>query len=185
MNQQKIDLSKYESSFSLSNKIGRALWNISYWLLFRPFGLKFFRLWRNFILKIFGAKLSSHVNIYASVKIWAPWNLEVGEYSCLGPTVECYNQGKISIGANTTVSQKTYLCSSSHDITNSKHPLILKSIVLEDQVWVAADAFIGPGVNIGQGAVVAARSAVFNDVVAWTVVGGNPAKFIKNREIIN
>jgi len=183
MNQQKIDLSRYDSSFSLSNKIGRLIWNICFWFLFRPFGLHVFKGWRNFVLRVFGAKVGVAANIYANVKIWAPWNLEIGTYSCLGREVDCYNQGKITIGANTTISQKTYLCASSHDITISKNPLLLQPIVIEDQVWVAADTFIGPGVTIGQGAVVGARSAVFKDVEPWTIVGGNPAKFIKNREI--
>ncbi|WP_372776565.1 putative colanic acid biosynthesis acetyltransferase [Mangrovibacterium sp.] len=122
-------------------------------------------------------------HVYASVKIWAPWNLELGDYATLGPQVDCYNQGKITIGANTTISQKAYLCASSHDISDSKINLILCPIEIADQVWVAADAFIGPNVKIGQGAVVGARSAVFKDVEPWTVVGGNPAKFIKKREL--
>jgi putative colanic acid biosynthesis acetyltransferase WcaF len=179
----KMDLSQYASRFSISNKAGRILWNICYLILFRPFGTGIFRSWRNILLRIFGAKLSKTVNIYSSVKIWAPWNLEMGDYSSLGRQVDCYNQGKISIGANTSISQKAYLCASSHDISDSKHALILKPIVIEDQVWVAADAFIGPGVIIGQGAVVGARSAVFKNVEPWSVVGGNPAKFIKKREI--
>lgn len=183
MEKTKVDLSQYESDFSVSNKIVRLIWNLCYWIFFRPFGLIVFRLWRNVVLRIFGAELAPSVNIYASVKIWAPWNLEMGDYSSLGPNVDCYNQGKITIGANTTISQKTYLCASSHDITDTKHALILKPIIIEDQVWVAADAFIGPGVSIGQGAVVAARSAVFKDVEPWTVVGSNPAKFIKKREL--
>ena len=183
MEKKNIDLSEYESHFSRSNKLGRICWGITYCILFRPFCSGFFRGWRNFVLRIFGAKLSSQVNIYASATIWAPWHLEMGENACLGPYVKCYNQGKISIGANTVVSQDSYLCASSHDITDSKHALILKPIVIEDQVWVASDAFIGPGVTVKQGAVVGARSAVFKDVDAWTVVGGNPAKFIKKREI--
>jgi putative colanic acid biosynthesis acetyltransferase WcaF len=176
-----IDLSKYEHSFSLKNKISRALWSVSYTLLFRPFSLNFFRSWRNFVLKIFGAKLHSKTNIYASVKIWAPWNLEMGAYSTLGPLVDCYNQGRITIGDNTTISQKVYLCASSHDISDTQNNLILKPILIEDQVWVAAEAFVGPGVKIGQGSVVGARSAVFKDVEAWVVVSGNPSKFIKKR----
>ena len=183
MIENKIDLSKYDSRFSISNKIGRVIWNICYWILFRPFGSGYCRKWRNLVLRLFGAKLAKTVNIYSSVKIWAPWNLKMGDYSTLGPKVDCYNQGKITIGANTTISQKSNLCASSHDITDSKIPLILKPIVVEDQVWVAADAFIGPGATIEQGAVVGARAAVFKDVEPWTVVGGNPAKFIKKREI--
>jgi len=184
MEKIKVDLSQYQSEFSISNKIGRLVWNLCYWIFFRPFGFGLFRSWRNVVLRLFGAELASNVNIYANVRIWAPWNLEMGDYACLGPKVDCYNQGKINIGANTTISQKTYLCASSHKITDSKHALILKPIVIEDQVWIAADAFIGPGVTIGQGAVVGARSAVFKYIEPWAVVGGNPAKFIKKRELI-
>ena len=180
-----IDLSNYKSAFTFNNKAKRVIWNICYLFLFRPFFLNFFNKWRIGLLKIFGAKVSWSTVIYASVKIWAPWNLKMGEYSCLGPKVDCYNQGFITIGANTTISQKSYLCASSHDITDKFHTLILKPITIEDQVWVAADSFVGPGVKIGQGAVVGARSAVFSIVEPWTVVGGNPAKFIKKRIITN
>lgn len=176
-----VDLSKYEHSFSLKNKLGRLIWNITYLLFFRPFSFRFFNPWRILILKTFGAKLSWNATVYASVQIWAPWNLTMGAYSSLGPYVDCYNQGKISIGSNTAISQKSYLCASSHDITDPKHNLILKPITIEDQVWVAADAFIGPGVKLRQGCVVGARSSVFQDVAPWTVVRGNPSVPIKNR----
>lgn len=178
-----IDLSEYESNFTLTNKIKRFVWNICYWFIFRPFSLGPFRYWRILVLRIFGAKLDSKANVYASTKIWAPWNLEMGAYATLGPNVDCYNQGRVTIGANTTISQKTYLCASSHDIADPKIKLILKPILIEDQVWVAADSFVGPGVIIKQGSVVGARSSVFKDVAPWTVVGGNPAKFIKERSI--
>jgi putative colanic acid biosynthesis acetyltransferase WcaF len=177
----KVDLAHYEYSFSIKNKLARLLWSLCYTLLFRPFISSFFRSWRIFILRIFGAKIHKKANIYASTKIWAPWNLEMGAYACLGPLVDCYNQGKITIGDNTTISQKSYLCASTHDIKDPKNNLLLKPIVIQDQVWVAADAFIGPGVTIKQGAVVGARAAVFKDVDSWTVVGGNPAVNIKKR----
>ena len=179
-----VDLSKYEHSFSLKNKIARLIWNVCYVLLFKPFSSSLFRVWRNFILRIFGAKVHYQANVYASVKIWAPWNLEMGAYACLGPKVDCYNQGKITIGNHTTISQKSYLCASTHDISDPKNNLLLKPIQIEDQVWVAADSFIGPGVTIKQGAVVGARAAVFKDVEEWSVVGGNPAKFIKKRKLL-
>jgi len=178
-----IDLSKYEHTFSFKNKITRLIWNICYWLLFRPFASGLFRKWRNLILKIFGAKVDFNSNIYSSVKIWLPSNLEIGKYSTLGPFVNCYNQGKVKIGNHTTISQNSHLCASTHDITDVKNHLILKPITISDQVWVAADSFVGPGVVIQEGAVVGARSAVFKEVKAWCVVGGNPAKFIKNREL--
>ena len=105
------------------------------------------------------------------------------EYSCLAPEVDCYNVAKITIGAHATVSQRTFLCAASHDITLSENPLIIAPIAIEDQAWIGAEAYIGMGVTIGQGAVVGARAAVFKDVSGWTIVGGNPAKFLKNREI--
>jgi putative colanic acid biosynthesis acetyltransferase WcaF len=112
-----------------------------------------------------------------------PWNLEMFEYSCLSPEVDCYNVDKIIIGANSTVSQKSYLCAASHDITKSNHPLITAPIYIQDQAWIGAATFIGMGVTIGQGAVVGATASVYKDVEPWTVVGGNPAKFIKNRVV--
>jgi len=178
-----VDLSKYNHRFSLSNKIGRFIWNCCYWILFRPFNLRLFRPWRNLVLRIFGANIAPKAHIYASAKIWVPWNLKMGSYACLGPHVDCYNQGKITIGANTTISQKSFLCASGHDISDPQNTLILKPIIIEDQVWVAADTFIGPGVKIGQGAVVGARASVFKNIEAWSVVGGNPASFIKMRKI--
>ncbi|MFO7826499.1 MAG: putative colanic acid biosynthesis acetyltransferase [Cyclobacterium sp.] len=181
MENRGFDLSNYNFSFSLRNKIGRVIWSFCYFLLFRPFNLETFKGWRSFILKSFGAKIGHNTSIQASVRIWAPWNLEVGSFSSIGPKVDCYNQGKIKIGDHTVISQKTYLCASSHDYTLPDFPLICQYITIGNKVWVAADAFIGPTVNIGEGAVVGARSAVFKDVAPWTVVGGNPAKMIKNR----
>ncbi|WP_396166215.1 putative colanic acid biosynthesis acetyltransferase [Flavobacterium sp.] len=135
------------------------------------------------ILKCFGAKLEWSSHVYASVKIWAPWNLEIGAYSSLGPKVDCYNQGKIIIGENTVISQKTYLCASSHDYNLKDFPLVLKPILIGSGIWIAAEAFIGPSVIIGNNAVVAARAVVVKNVDANTIVGGNPAKFIKTRKI--
>ena len=183
MSEAVVDLSKYENHFSIRNKIARAAWRITYFLLFRPCFLRIMAPWRVLLLRSFGAKLDWTSVIYPSVKIWAPWNLEMGAYACLGPNVDCYNQGKIIIRANTTVSQKSYLCASSHDISDPLNRLTTAPIVIEDQAWIAADSFIGPGVHIGQGAVVGARSSVFGDICSWTVVGGNPAKFIKNRTL--
>lgn len=179
----KVDLTSYNSDFGLINKIARVFWNLFYWILFRPFNLNLFNGWRAGVLRIFGAKVGPNANIYASVKIWAPWNLDIGENSSIGPGVDCYNQGKIIIGNQTVISQKSYLCASSHDHTVSNFPLILKPIVIGDQVWIAADAFVAPGVTIKEGSVVGARSAVFKDVEPWNVVGGNPARFIKDRKI--
>ncbi|WP_426092460.1 hypothetical protein [Flavobacterium sp. DSR3-2] len=105
----------------------------------------------------------------------------MGANSSLGPEVDCYNQGMIRIGANTVISQKAYLCASSHDYTQKSFPLVLKPIQIGNEVWIAAAAFIGPNVRIGDHAVIAARAVVIKQVDVNAIVGGNPAKLIKNR----
>ena len=185
MNSLQIDLSKYKNSLSRKNKVKRFIWTIMWTVFARPVPRSLLSGWKRFLLRCFGAKVHSTAHIYSSARVYAPWNLEMNEYSCLASEVDCYNVDKVIIGAHSTVSQKSYLCTSSHDIENNTNPLVTAPIIIEDQVWVAADAFIGMGVTIGQGAVVGARAAVFKDVESWTVVGGNPAKFIKKREIKN
>ena len=120
---------------------------------------------------------------YPSVKIWAPWNLEMGDHSCLASGVDCYCVDKITIGAHSTVSQYSYLCSASHDYTNAGMPLVTAPIVIGERAWITADVFVGPGVTIGDGAVITARSSVFSDIKPWVVARGNPAVEIKPRVI--
>jgi len=176
-----LDLSTYSHSFSLKNKIGRLLWNLISLLFFRPFASRLFKKWRVLVLKCFGANIDWSSHVYASVKIWAPWNLTIGKNSSIGPYVDCYNQGKITIGNNTIISQKTYLCASSHNYKLKDFPLVLKPISIGNGVWIAVDAFIGPSVIISDFAIVAARSVVIKNVDGNSIVGGNPAKFIKTR----
>jgi len=179
MEKNNLDLAKYNHTFSLKNKIARLLWAVVYLILFRPFPTPLFKKWRILVLKCFGAKIAWSAHVYASAKIWAPWHLEIGENSCLGPKVDCYNQGTITIGKNTVISQKTYLCASSHDYTAKNFPLILKPIIIGDGNWIAADAFIAPGVFMGNNNVVAARSVVVKNIEHHNLIGGNPAKIIK------
>lgn len=176
-----IDLSKYHNALSRKHQIIRLLWGIAWGLLARPLPRSLGLGWKRTLLRLFGAKIHSTAVVYSSAKIYFPRNLIMDAYSCLASDVDCYNVDLIHIGANTIVSQGAFLCTASHDITNSLNPLITAPIVIEDQAWVAADAFIGMGVTVGQGAVVGARAAVFKNVEPWTVVGGNPAKFIKKR----
>lgn len=170
-----------ESSFSIQNKIFRVFWGITYLIFFLPFFPNFFRIWRCFILRLFGAKIGKNSNIRSTVRIWAPWNLKVGNFSSIGPGTDIYNQGEIEIGNRTIISQKTYLCASTHDYNQPTFPLVKKPIKIGNQVWIAADAFIGPGVQIGDGAIIGARSAVFKNIEPWTIVRGNPAEFVKSR----
>jgi putative colanic acid biosynthesis acetyltransferase WcaF len=144
---------------------------------------KVFHGWRRFLLRLFGARIGKGAHPYPSAKIWAPWNLEMGDHSCLGQNVDCYCVDRIKIGSHATVSQYSYLCAATHDYGDANMPLITAPIIIRDGAWLAADVFIGPGVTIGEGAVVGARSSVFQDIEAWTIVAGTPAKFIKKREL--
>lgn len=179
----KIDLSQYKNRLSRKNQIARFTWSIVWFVLARPLPRSIGNSWKLFLLRLFGAKIHPKSVVYSSVKIFMPWNLEMEAYSCLAPEVDCYNVNKVFIGSNTTVSQKTYLCTASHDITRPDNPLITAPIILKDQAWVGASAFIGMGVTIEQGAVVGATTSVYKNVEAWSIVGGNPAKFIKKRKI--
>lgn len=176
-----IKYEKYIDNYTTGNKIKRLCWNICCFILFRPFALPVFNNWRCFILRIWGTKIGKGSIIHASSNIWAPWNLEIGQRTCIGPNTVIYNPGKIILGNKVAISQYSYLCTASHDYNSKFHTLYWKSIIIKDFAWIAADSFIGPGVTIGEGAVVGARAAVFKDVDPWTVVGGNPAKYIKQR----
>lgn len=175
------NLSSYSFSFSFRNKIFRFIWSLVYLLFFRwtPSTFKLFKIWRVFVLKCFGAEIDYGTLIYSSAKIWAPWNLTIGPNSAVGPKVNIYNQGEITIGGNTVISQYTHLCASSHDYTKSDFPLVTQAINIGNGVWVAADAFVGPGVKIADNVVIAARAVVTKSLIANQIVGGNPAKFIK------
>ena len=161
----------------------RGLWNVCSFIFFRPFPTVLFRSWRNFVLRLFGAQIHPRAGVYSSAVIYEPWNLVMHNNAWIGPHVKIYNVDIIEIGNNVTISQYSYLCTASHDIRKKSFDLITAPIVLKDGAWVAADAFIGMGVTIGEGAVVGTRATVFKDVEPWTVVGGNPAKFIKKRVI--
>jgi len=175
---------QYIGKVTTGTKMKRAIWNVARLFLFRPWGTKLFRLWRLFLLKLFGAKVSWKCDVYASAKVWAPWNLEMEEGSCLGPEVICYNQAKVVIRKNACVSQYATLCTAGHKdppqpslkrrgylpLNNAETGLIVADIVLEQDSWVGMQAFVGMGVTIGEKSVVGARANVFKDVPAESVV---------------
>ena len=165
---------------SFGNKLARTLWQIVWLLLYRP-SPRLLHAWRCFLLGVFGAKLGRAVHPYPSAKVWAPWNLEMGDHSCLSENVDCYCVDKIRIGAYATVSQYSFLCTASHDYTDPSMPLMIAPITIGERAWVTADVFVAPGISIGEGAVVTARSSVFSDIEPWMVASGNPAVPIRPR----
>lgn len=166
---------------SLSNKLARSAWQIVWLLFYRPTP-RVFHAWRCFLLRIFGAKLGKAVHPYPSSRIWAPWNLEMGDHACLSEDVDCYCVAKIRIGAHSTISQYSFLCTASHDHSKASMPLVAAPITIGERVWITADVFVGPGVTIGDGAVITARSSVFSDLPSWMVARGNPAVPVNPRK---
>jgi putative colanic acid biosynthesis acetyltransferase WcaF len=105
----------------------------------------------------------------------------MGDHSCLGEHVDCYCVDTIRIGAHAIVSQYSFLCTASHDHMDPAMPLVTAPITIGERAWITADVFVAPGVVIGEGAIVGARSSVFCDVDAWTIARGNPAKPVRKR----
>ena len=178
-----IDQLKYVDTLSKKEKLLRFFWNLVWVFFFRTTPRWCLNGWRIYLLKLFGAKIGRGSRVLPSCFVWAPWKLTMGEFSVLAEDVECYTMDHITIGSKVAVSQRSFLCTGSHDITSLKRPLVTKPIVIQDHAWVCSEAFIGPGVTVFTGAVIAARAAVFKDVKEWMVVGGNPAQEIKKREI--
>lgn len=177
-----IDLTQYPSRLSFGSKLARSLWGIVWLFLFRPSPRPFYA-WRHFLLRCFGAKIGPRCAVYPSCRVWAPWNLVLDEQVALSDGVNVYCVDRVYIGAHATISQFSHLCTASHDITCPHMRLITAPIRIEAGAWVCADVFIGPGVVVGEGAVTAARAVVTKSIEPWTVVGGNPARFIKRRKL--
>lgn len=179
-----LQLEHYKNRHTLKSKIFRVAWNVAWLLLFRPTPRgNLFRPWRAFLLRCFGAKLAQGANVLPSCRIWQPWRLEMGAYSCLSERVDCYNADWVRIGAQVTVSQDAFLCTASHDVTSPIMELVTAPLVLRAQSWVCARAIVLPGVTLGEGCVVAAGAVVARDVPAWAIVAGNPAKPIGVRHL--
>ena len=170
----------YVNRLGRANQFARALWGITYALLFRP-SPRPFHAWRRMILRLFGARVDRGAHPYPTCRIWAPWNLVMGAHSSLADRSDCYSVARVVLDERVTVSQDSFLCTATHDCDHPEFPLVTAPIRLCAQSWVAADAFIGPGVTVGTGAVVGARSSVFRDVAPWTIVGGNPARYLRER----
>ena len=167
--------------WTLKQRIGRVLWSLTQATLFRWSPHPMYA-WRAMLLRMFGAQLGEAVLIRPSASITIPWNLTMGDHAVVGDHAILYCLGKVAIGKWATVSQYAHLCAGTHDATSRHMYLLTPSIVLGDDSWVAADAFVGPGVTVGDRAIVGARASVFSDVPPDMVVGGNPAKVIKPRE---
>lgn len=158
--------------YSRSELFNRAIWWIC--IPFFSFSPRPLWAWRNFILKLCGARIGRNVRIEPDVKIFLPRNLIIGDNVGIGHGVNLYALGKIKIHTDATISQYSHLCAGSHDYTLPTMPLIKGEIEIGSSVWVAADCFVGPQVNITSGCVIGARSVVTRDLSEKGLYVGNP-----------
>jgi putative colanic acid biosynthesis acetyltransferase WcaF len=168
------------SPHSRSERLGRLLWGFVQATFFR-LSPRPMHAWRRFLLRAFGASVHATARVYPRARIWAPRNLVLEEYATIADDVEVYSVARIRIGASSTVSQFAHLCAATHDFERIDFPLVAMPISIGRRCWIAAEVFVGPGVSIGDGTVVGARSAVFGDLPGWKVCVGSPARPIRDR----
>ena len=173
---------KDTSSWSVKEAIVVRLWEFVWAVFLRwtPKKLNFVRVWA---LRLFGAKIPGHAFVFSSARIYAPFNLTLLEGSCIGPLTNIYNLAQFTVGERAVVSQEAMICGGTHDLTTRRMPLMVGDIEIGADAFIGARAIVLPGVKIGDGGVVGAGAVVTKDVLPWTVIGGNPAKFIKRREL--
>jgi putative colanic acid biosynthesis acetyltransferase WcaF len=168
-----------------ANFRGRPAWLVQFWwivqaTLFRGSPQAFYG-WRRLLLRLFGCSVGQGVLVRPSAEITYPWKVSIGAHSWIGDHTTLYSLGEIHIGANAVVSQGSYLCAASHNMQSPSFDIREQPIFLDDEVWIASDVFVSPGVHIGRGAVVGARSTVFHDLPPMMVSFGNPAIPVRPR----
>jgi len=167
-------------AFSLRNRINRVLWSLCYALLYR-LSPRPFHAWRAFLLRAFGAKLGAACHFYPKAKIWAPWNLICEDRVTLADDAELYNPSPMYLGSHAIVSQGAYVCGATHLYNELSFRLVSFPMRLGAYSWICARAAVNPGVNVGNGAILALGSVATRDLEPFTIYAGIPARRVKDR----
>ena len=168
------------SPYAFGEKVRRVLWGVVQRTLFRTSFHTFYG-WRRMLLRAFGARIAPSVRIRRTVRIECPWNLAIEDDSSVGDFANLYCLGPVRIGKGVTVSQGAHLCAGSHDFRRRAMPLLRPPIDIGDHVWICADAFVGPDLKIGEGAILGARAVAMRSLEPWKIYAGNPAKAVRER----
>ena len=160
--------------------LGRWLWLFVQSTLFR-WSPRPFHGWRAWLLRSFGADIAGPVVIFPTAKIVFPKNLSLAPRSMVGPHVNLYNLATIRLEYGANLSQHCHLCAGTHDYMRWDMPLVKRPIAIGENAWLCADVFVGPGVTIGELAVVGARSVAVKDLPARMISAGNPCRPVKPR----
>ena len=178
----RIDLSKVPSDTPFKVKLLRGLWGL-FQIPFWPHTTQALSPLRIALLKLFGAEIGPGCLIGAGVRIWVPWNLTMGERTAIGANTEIQNFVPVVIGRHVVISQRNYICTSTHDHTHPYFPTISTPITIGSQSWIAAECVLGPGAEIGEGAVISVRSVVSKPMTPWMICAGNPCRPLMERVI--
>jgi putative colanic acid biosynthesis acetyltransferase WcaF len=182
MEYQDLSSFKVPESFRGKSKITVQIWWIIQATLFN-WSPQVLYGWRAFLLRLFGAQIGKHVRIRSSVKVTYPWKVKIGEYTWIGDDCVLYSLGDITIGKHVAVAHKVYFNTGGHDYEKKTFDIFSKPVVIEDECWITNDVYVAPGVTIGKGTIVSARSTVLKDLPAGKVCVGTPAKPIKDRPL--
>jgi putative colanic acid biosynthesis acetyltransferase WcaF len=168
-------------TFPFRHRFDRLVWKVV-WVLLAAWTPVALHCWRVMLLRAFGARIHSTAHVYPSARVWYPPNLSMGQHACLGSGVDCYCMTLIELEDFAIISQGARLCAGTHDIDDPIFPLVTRPIRIGSRAWIAAEAFVGPGVTVGEGAVLGARGVAFHNLLPWTVYVGNPARKIRERK---
>lgn len=171
---------RYTSPYTRREKCGRLLWGLVEMTVFR-YSFPTWYGFRNMLLRLFGATVGAKTGVKRTAHFECPWNFTCGESCAVGEYAIIYALGPITLGNRVSIGQYSHLCAGAHDMNHPALPLLRPPIVLEDDAWLMADAFVGPGVTMREGALLGARSSAFRDLDPWGVYVGTPARRIKDR----
>jgi len=177
-----VDLSSYSvGGFDRgASRIRELIWLLVSLILFRMCPVSLSPL-KCAVLRAFGAQVGRRVTIKPQVKITFPWKLAIGDNVWLGEECWLLNLERIVIGNNVCISQRVFLCTGSHNYKLATFDLIVKPIIVEDGAWLGAGSWVGPGVRVGNHAVLAAGSVASADLSPFGIHRGNPAGFVRLR----
>lgn len=177
---QNLNTFSVPKNFRGKSKITVQLW----WLIEKTlfaWSPQFLYSWRRFLLRLFGAKIGRGVLFRPTVRVTYPWKISIGDYTWIGEDCILYSLGHIRIGSHVAIAHGVYFNTGLHDYRSKEFDIKAKPVVIEDECWITNDVYIAPGVTIGKGSVIGARSSVFKDMPEGKICFGNPAKPIKNR----
>lgn len=173
---------RHTSPYSTSEKIQRLLWAVVQATLYRYS----FRTWYRFrvaLLRRFGADVHASCRFHRTVRFECPWNLSAAHNVSVGDGAILYCLGKVTLGSYVTISQHAHVCAGTHDSRTRAMTLIRKPITIGNDVWLAADTFVGPGVTLGDRCVLGARGVALADLPADVIALGNPARAVRARDL--